>query len=147
MEMLICPSQTISREQLTPLPTDERHILIMTHFHFDIDQLIEQSFLLLNLWSWLSISFVPNTASTGAFLSSESTIRLIPVGLYLAITDGHRVNVYNYEGQNERKGWNFDAKVNDMAFSNDNDEFMKASSLIPPLSTVMVSLSSESRRL
>lgn len=39
---VLLPSQTISREQLTPLPTDERHILIMTHFHFDIDKLIEQ---------------------------------------------------------------------------------------------------------
>lgn len=54
---------------------------------------------------------------------TPTDIRISSNGYYLAITDGHRVNVYNYEGQNERKGWNFDAKVNDMAFSNDNDEF------------------------
>lgn len=44
-------------------------------------------------------------------------------GYYLAITDGHNVNVYNFDGHNERKAWNFDGKVNKMAFSHDNDEF------------------------
>ena len=44
-------------------------------------------------------------------------------GYYLAITDGHKVNVLNFEGRNERKAWNFEAKVNDMDFSADNDEF------------------------
>lgn len=44
-------------------------------------------------------------------------------GYYLAITDGHKVNVLNFEGRNDRKAWNFEAKVNDMDFSADNDEF------------------------
>lgn len=39
---VLLPAQTISREQLKPLPEQERHILIMTHFNFDIDKLIEQ---------------------------------------------------------------------------------------------------------
>lgn len=52
-----------------------------------------------------------------------SDILISSNGYYLAVTDGHRVSVYNYEGKNERKNWNFDANVNAMAFSNDNDEF------------------------
>ena len=44
-------------------------------------------------------------------------------GYFLAITDGHNVNVFNFEGRNQRKAWNFDANVTDMAFSADNDEF------------------------
>lgn len=38
---VLLPSQTISREQLSPLPANERHIMVMTHFNFDIDKLIE----------------------------------------------------------------------------------------------------------
>ena len=38
---VLLPSQTISREQLSPMKTGERHILIMTNFNFDIDKLIE----------------------------------------------------------------------------------------------------------
>lgn len=57
------------------------------------------------------IPFVP----TEAIISSN--------GYFLAITDGHNVCIYNYEGQNERKRWNFDAKVNGITFSTDNDEF------------------------
>jgi len=47
-------------------------------------------------------------------------------GYYLAATDGHHVEVYNYEGKNSRKAWNFEAKVNGIAFSRDNDEFAVA---------------------
>ena len=50
-------------------------------------------------------------------------ILISPNGYFIAITDGHKVNVFNFEGRNERKAWNFDAKVNDMAFSADCDEF------------------------
>lgn len=38
---VLLPAQTLSREQLAPLPENERHILIMTHFNFDVDKLIE----------------------------------------------------------------------------------------------------------
>lgn len=38
---VLLPSQTISREQLSPMKTGERHILIMTNFNFDVDKLIE----------------------------------------------------------------------------------------------------------
>lgn len=44
-------------------------------------------------------------------------------GYFMAITDGHNVNVFNLEGRNQRKAWSFDANVTDMAFSLDNDEF------------------------
>ena len=39
---VLLPDQTISRDHLSPLPPDERHIIVMTHFNFDIDKLIEQ---------------------------------------------------------------------------------------------------------
>lgn len=42
---------------------------------------------------------------------------------FLATTDGHRVDVYNFETGNTRKSWKFDANVTDMAFSADSDEF------------------------
>jgi hypothetical protein len=36
---------------------------------------------------------------------------------FLAITDGHHVNVINFETYADRKSWNFDSTVNDFAFS------------------------------
>lgn len=45
---VLLPSQTISREQLSPMKTGERHILIMTHFNFDVDKLIEQIEMIVN---------------------------------------------------------------------------------------------------
>lgn len=45
-------------------------------------------------------------------------------GYYLATTDGHRVDVYNFETGKGRKAWDFESTVKDMAFSMDNDEFV-----------------------
>jgi hypothetical protein len=42
---------------------------------------------------------------------------------FLAITDGHHVNVINFETYADRKSWNFDSTVNDFAFSAESDEF------------------------
>lgn len=39
---VLLPTQSITREQTAPLCPTEKHILIMTHFNFDIDRLIEQ---------------------------------------------------------------------------------------------------------
>ncbi len=44
-------------------------------------------------------------------------------GYYLAITDGTKVAVYNFENKNLRKEWDFGIKVNDMVFNRDNTEF------------------------
>lgn len=38
---VLLPSQSISREQLSAIGEGERHLLVMTHFNFDVDQLIE----------------------------------------------------------------------------------------------------------
>ncbi len=44
-------------------------------------------------------------------------------GYYLAMTDGNKVEVYNFEDKRLRKKWDIDAKVNDFGFSPDNTEF------------------------
>lgn len=44
-------------------------------------------------------------------------------GYYLAVTDGTKVAVYNFEEKKLRKDWNFGVGVNDMAFNDDNTEF------------------------
>lgn len=44
-------------------------------------------------------------------------------GYYLAVTDGTKVAVYNFEEKKLRKDWNFGIGVNDMAFNDDNTEF------------------------
>lgn len=44
-------------------------------------------------------------------------------GYYLATTDGHNVNVYNFEEGNVRKNWNLEENVNDIFFSDDNSMF------------------------
>lgn len=43
-------------------------------------------------------------------------------GYYLAVSDGTKVAVYNYEEKKIRKDWNFGVKVNGMAFNEDNTE-------------------------
>ena len=44
-------------------------------------------------------------------------------GYYLAMTDGNKVEVYNFEDKRLRKKWDIDSKVNDFGFSPDNSEF------------------------
>ncbi len=44
-------------------------------------------------------------------------------GYYLAMTDGKRVAVYNFEDKRLRKEWDFDVDVTGMQFSPDNSEF------------------------
>ncbi len=57
---------------------------------------------------------VPFTV-TGMLMSSN--------GYYLAVTDGSKVAVYNYEEKKLRKEWDFGVGVNDMVFNDDNTEF------------------------
>lgn len=38
---VVKPSQALSRLQFTPLAEGEKHVLILTHYYFDIDKLIE----------------------------------------------------------------------------------------------------------
>ncbi len=52
---------------------------------------------------------------TGMLMSSN--------GYYLAVTDGSKVAVYNYEEKKLRKEWDFGVGVNDMVFNDDNTEF------------------------
>ncbi len=42
---------------------------------------------------------------------------------YLAVTDGSKVAVYNFEEKKLRKDWDFGVSVNDMVFNDDNTEF------------------------
>lgn len=44
-------------------------------------------------------------------------------GYYLAVTDGTKVAVYNFEEKKLRKDWDFGVSVNGMAFNDDNTEF------------------------
>lgn len=44
-------------------------------------------------------------------------------GYYLAVTDGSKVAVYNFEEKKLRKDWDFGVSVNDMVFNDDNTEF------------------------
>lgn len=44
-------------------------------------------------------------------------------GYYLAVTDGTKVAVYNFEEKKLRKDWDFGVEVNDMIFNDDNTEF------------------------
>lgn len=44
-------------------------------------------------------------------------------GYYLAVTDGKKVIVYNFEEKKPRQTWNFEANVTDMKFNNDATEF------------------------
>lgn len=57
---------------------------------------------------------VPFTV-TGMLMSSN--------GYYLAVTDGSKVAVYNYEEKKLRKEWDFGVGVNDLVFNDDNTEF------------------------
>ena len=45
---------------------------------------------------------------------------------YAAVTDGRRVTVYNLESKKPRQSWDFEVKVNDMAFNNTSSEFAVA---------------------
>ena len=47
-------------------------------------------------------------------------------GYYLAITDGTKVAVYNFEEKKLRKDWDFGVEVNAMVFNDDNTEFAVA---------------------
>lgn len=65
---------------------------------------------LFNLMHTLKLDFVPT-----AVLVSDN-------GYFLVVTDGSRVDVFNFENGNVRKSWDFGGGVKDMAFSRDNDE-------------------------
>ena len=44
-------------------------------------------------------------------------------GYYLAVTDGKKVIVYNFEEKKPRQTWDFESEVTDMKFNNDASEF------------------------
>lgn len=44
-------------------------------------------------------------------------------GYYLALMEGERVAVYNFEEKKVRRDWNYGVKVNDMTFNNGSSEF------------------------
>ncbi len=39
---VLLPGQTLSREHFVPVPENEKHLMVMTHSQFDVDDMIEQ---------------------------------------------------------------------------------------------------------
>lgn len=52
-----------------------------------------------------------------------NTIEISNNGYFLAVSDGHKVVVYNYEEKKPRQRWIFESKVTDIKFNNDATEF------------------------
>ncbi len=58
---------------------------------------------------------LPYSAVDGIVLSSNN--------YYLVVSMGPKVTVYNFETKKPRQSWDFEVKVNDMTFNEDNTEF------------------------